>query len=234
VDRDGHEQTETLREGHRFQANTVDGGKLFRRRGAFLGTSRMTIRKKLLERIGEVPEAIEIQADEYLFTLAAVLMEVEILPNALTFYRLHEANRFQLAEGAGSEKLRDKQRALSVLARALGEKLVQLGLAPDVHRTVTSYTEACANQLRLQLDGGWPWETARTEWTLYRIQHPEAGLAHRVFKLLVLLGALVTPPKRFYGARQALAESGVYRRARQKWLPSPEMEHIEKEWHAGR
>jgi GT2 family glycosyltransferase len=232
VDSEGREQSETLREGHRFQANSVEGGRLFRRRGAFMGTSRMTIRRELLEQIGLVPEAIEIQADEYLFTLAAVLTEAVILPDALTFYRLHEANRFHLAKGAGLEKLRDKQKALAALAGALGEKLAELGVAPEVRRTVLGYTEASAKQLRLQLDGGWPWETATTEWTLYRIQHPEAGLAHRLFKLLMLAGALVTTPKAFYGAQKALTESGVYRRARQQWLPAPEMEHIEKEWRA--
>src|ERR1700675_1507726 len=42
VQRDGGEQAEILREGLRFQANTVAGACLFRRRGAFLGTSRMT------------------------------------------------------------------------------------------------------------------------------------------------------------------------------------------------
>src|SRR5271166_5684842 len=36
VGRDGGEQSEVLREGFRFQANTIEGAKLFRRRGAFL------------------------------------------------------------------------------------------------------------------------------------------------------------------------------------------------------
>jgi len=233
VDRDGREHRETLREGHRFQANSIEGGKRLRRRGAFLGTSRMTIRRELLERIGQVPETIKIQADEYLFTLAAVLMEAEILPNTLTFYRLHEANRFQLAKGAGLEKLRDKQKAMAALAKALGDKLANLGVAPEVRRTVLGYTQASADQLRLQLDGGWPWETARTEWELYRIQHPEAALAHRLFKLMVLAGALLTTPKAFYRVRTAFAENAAYRRARQRWLPPPEMEHIEKEWRPG-
>src|SRR5580692_6131685 len=98
VGRDGSEQTETLREGFRFQADTIEGAKLFRRRGAFLGTSRMTIRAEVLRRIGAMPESIEIQADEYLFTLAAVMMEVQILPEALTYYRLHDANSFQFTE----------------------------------------------------------------------------------------------------------------------------------------
>src|SRR5271155_1144636 len=51
VQRDGREQVETLLEGFRFQANGIEGAGLFRRRGAFLGTSRMTIRTDLLRRI---------------------------------------------------------------------------------------------------------------------------------------------------------------------------------------
>src|SRR5258706_14159154 len=41
VQRDGGEQAETLREGFRSQASTIEGARLFRRRGSFLGTSRM-------------------------------------------------------------------------------------------------------------------------------------------------------------------------------------------------
>lgn len=189
----------------------------------------MTIRRELLARVGPVPETIEIQADEYLFTVAAVLTPALILEEALTFYRLHEANRFQLAKGASVEKVRDKQAALAALVKALEEKLTDVDMAREVRSTVLSYTEACAEQLRLQLDGGWPWETARTEWTLYRVQHPEASLAHRLFKLVVLLGALVTPPKRFYSARKMLVENRTYQRARQSWLPAPRMEHIQEE-----
>ena len=77
---DGREQSETLRDGFRFQANTIEGALLFRRRGAFLGTSRMTIRTKLLREIGAVPEALVVQADEYLYTLASVLAGAQILP----------------------------------------------------------------------------------------------------------------------------------------------------------
>src|SRR5271157_575890 len=116
--RDGRQQAETLRENFQFQANSMAGAMLFRRRGAFLGTSRMTIRADLLRRIGPVPEEIQIQADEYLFTLASVLMAVEILPDALTFYRMHDQNRFQLA-AYDQMKLRHKQKSLAALDRTL-------------------------------------------------------------------------------------------------------------------
>jgi len=227
--RDGQEQTEILREGHHFQANTVAGAKLFRVRCAFLGTSRMTIRAPLLRKIGCVPEGIRIQADEYLFTLAAVLAEVRILPEALTFYRLHEANRFQLGEKADAASVRSKRQSLSLLATSIDEKLEAFGVEKTVRRTVVVYTEACATQLRLALEGGWPWETAKTEWTLYRVLHPEAGLRHRMFKLLTLAGALVTPPRMYYEMRGAVARNGLYRKARERFFPAPRMEHIEKE-----
>jgi len=45
--------------GFTSRLSTIEGARLFRRRGAFLGTSRMTIRGGLLRLIGPVPEAIE-------------------------------------------------------------------------------------------------------------------------------------------------------------------------------
>ncbi len=232
VQRDGREQAEILREGFHFQASTIEGARLFRRRGAFLGTSRMTIRADLLRRIGLVPEGIAIQADEYFFTLAAVLAGAQILPEALTYYRLHEENSFQLAS-YDPEKLRRKERSLAMLASNLSQQLEKFGIAPQVRRTVIEYTQATADQLRLVIDGGWPWETVKTEWKIYEILHPEARFSHRVFKLVILLAAIVMTPRNFYSVQRALAESGLYRRARARWLPVPEMEHIQKDWHGG-
>jgi hypothetical protein len=89
------------------------------------------------------------------------------------------------------------------------------------------YTEASAEQLRLGLDDGWPWETVKAEWKVYRVTRPSAPAAHRVFKSLALLGALFVPPRQFYRTQKTLAQNGFYRRLRQRWLPFPEMEHIE-------
>jgi len=232
VHRDGREQAEILREGFRFQANTIAGARLFRRRGAFLGTSRMTIRADLLRQIGTIPEAIEIQADEYLFTLTAVLSGAQILPEALTYYRLHETNSFQLANH-DPQKIRRKQKSLAILARSLSERLANLGIDAEVRRTVTEYTQASADQLRLAIDGGLPWETVKTEWKIYEIVHPQAKFSHRLFKSLILLGALVTTPRAFYRVQRTLAQSDLYRAIRERFLPVPEMEHIQKDWRPG-
>lgn len=229
VQLDGREQVEVLREGFRFQSNSKQGALLFRRRASFLGTSRMTIRTELLRRIGHVPEEIGIQADEYLFTLAAALSEVEILPEALTFYRLHGDNLFQTT-GNDQNKIRRVQKALALLCATLGERLRGFGIDPAVADLLMEYTQACADRFRLRLDGGWSWETTRTEWTLYKILHPEARLSHRLFKRLILMAAFCVPPRLFYGAQSLVASNDLYHRIRARILPVPGMEHIQRTW----
>jgi GT2 family glycosyltransferase len=223
---DGIRWTDVLRDGFDFQANDLPGAHMFRRRCSFMGTSRMTVRRSLVQRIVPIPPEIRIQADEFIYTLAAVLTPVRILPEALTFYRVHADSGFTILV-ADPVKSRRKQESLAALAKTLSQRLAQMGIDPELSRALLEYTEASADQLRLGLDGGWPWETVKAEWKVYRVTHPSASAAHRAFKSLALLGALFVPPRQFYRTQKTLAQNGLYRRLRQRWLPFPEMEHIE-------
>ena len=225
---DGTQKTEVLRDGFSFQANEMSGALLFRRRCAFMGTSRMTVRRTLAQQIGPIPAEIQIQADEYIYTLASVLMPTRILPEALTYYRVHADNAFHIFD-ATPEKLRRKQRSLATLAETLSRRLTQLAVDSEVRHALLDYTQASADQLRLSLDGGWPWETVAAEWKLYRVTHPNTLAAHRIFKSLTLLTALLVPPRKFYRTQKTLAQSRWYLRLRERWLPFPEMEHIERD-----
>jgi hypothetical protein len=120
-----------------------------------------------------------------------------------------------------------------MLAGTLSQRLEKMGLEPQVNLAIVEFMQAGADQIRLGLDGGWPWETVKTEWKIYEILHPEARFSHRVFKFMILLGALVTTPRTFYSVQRALSQSSLYRRARARWLPVPEMEHIQKDWRGG-
>jgi glycosyltransferase involved in cell wall biosynthesis len=231
VHRDGSEQLETLREPLRFQCNTLEGVRLFRVRGSLLGTSRMTIRADLLRRIGLVPEALTVEADEYFFTLASVLAPAAILPDALTFYRLHDANAFLIA-GNDPARIRRKQEALAALARALEQQLRVHGVAEGVVHALVDIIQADADQLRLAIDGGWPWETVKTEWRIHQARYADTPLSYRAFKCLILAVASLTPPKTFYGAQRRLAQSGIYQRTRARWLPVPKMPHFKSDWQA--
>ena len=229
---DGRLQTHTLNAGHRFSANNAADARLFRLRKSFLGTSRMTIRTALLRRIGAVPPAITIQADEYLFTLAAALSWAVILPEALTFYRLHEENSFQLASN-DSARVRKKYEALEALADSLSEQLQVRETAPVVREAITEALQAEVGQLRLALDGGWPWETVQVEWLAYCVMHPEVSVGNRLLKLASLVPALFLTPRVFYSTRKKVAESNVYQRLRKRWIPAPELPHVNTEWRSG-
>ncbi|HXZ12691.1 MAG TPA: glycosyltransferase family A protein [Candidatus Sulfotelmatobacter sp.] len=229
VHRDGRQEDEILREGFRFQANTREGARLFRLRRSFLGTSRMTIRAELLRRIGPVPQALRIQADEYLFTLASALAGGCVLPQALTNYRYHEANSYQLAR-ADSTRIRAKQEAIAELARVLSVELERHGIGPEAREAITEILAAEADQLRLQLSGGMPVETVRTEWKIYDVHYPQAPWLHRAFKRLSLLPAFLLPPRTYYRWRSRMVQSRLYRDARGKFLPNPPRRHVTNRW----
>jgi glycosyltransferase involved in cell wall biosynthesis len=227
VFQNGSQRAELLREIPRFRVNSLEGALVFRLRKSFLGTSRMTIRKELLRQILPVPEDLSIEADEYLFTLSAVLADALILPEALTYYRLHGANLYQMS-GFLESNVRRKQNVLASLSKALSEQLQVRGLSPQIVRAVTAEIQAESDQLRLSLDGGYPWETVRTELSLYEIPHGEASHLQRTFKYLSLLPALVLPSRVYYRLKRQLAQNKLYLRARAKWVPIPQPGHVER------
>jgi len=230
VHRDASQQTETLREGFRFRANTPEGARLFRLRRSLMGTSRMTIRTSLLRTIGEVPEALRIQADEYLFTLAAALADVRILAEALTYYRYHEDNGFQLA-AVNPARLRNKQVSLDALAKSLAGQLEKHGIDRASSTLITGAVQAEADQIRLVLDGGSPLETLRTEWTLYDVHHPSASTAQRLIKKLTLLPALFLSPRAYYKFRNRAVTNTFYRHFSDRISGGQERAHVESEWY---
>jgi GT2 family glycosyltransferase len=224
---DGRQQAEILRTGHRLQANTLEGALLFRLRKSLLGTSRMTIRADVLRDIGPAPECLTIQADEYLFTLAAVLRPARILPEALTYYRVHEANAFQIS-GFVPERMKHKQRVLDSLARTLERQLRSLGPHESVRQAIVEGVQTEAIQLRLMLDSGFPWETIQTELKIERMFNAQSALLQRLFAYARILPAALMPPRLYYRLRRQIGQTRLYRSAREKYLPFPKPPHIEE------
>lgn len=224
---DGQQHTELLREAPRFRIDSEEGAQAFRLRKSFLGTSRMTFRAEVLRKIGKVPEALLIEADEYLFTLAGFFADVLVLRDSFTFYRLHETNAFQIADG-NKEAIRRKQAVLNALAESLRAKFAEQRVPGAVARIILESVETEADLIRLTTEVGRPWETVRTELRNYRIMQPHASIAHWVFKCLALLPACVMPSRRYYSLRQSFSQNVLYRKARKKWLPFLQPAHVDR------
>ena len=83
---------------YRLDFTSRENAELFRHLAAFFGTSRMTIRKSVLDQILPVPEELNIEADEYIFTLAPALGPAIILNEPLCYYGIHSGNLFQFGK----------------------------------------------------------------------------------------------------------------------------------------
>ena len=222
----GTERTITSHIPSYLRLDGEDGASFFRLSRCYFGTSRLALRSDVARKILPVPEALVFEADEYLFTMAAGLEKALVLPDALTHYRVHAGNLF-LGAGASAAGERRKAAVLAALAAALQQSLPSTAAAPDAVALVIEMVQAEADQLRLKLDGGWPWETFSTERTIFRIQHGDAHWKSRSFRTLSMVPALVLPPKWFYAGRRWLGAQTWYKRARTGALPVPGFTRLE-------
>ncbi len=232
----GHAITELLPDGssrvsapeneERFLVSSLADARIFRLRKSFLGTSRMAIRAELARRILPVPETLVIEADEYLFTLAAILSEVIILREPLTCYVLHGANLFVSAGAGTTGGLRRKQKVLAALATSLSKALRDQKVPQEILECIVEIVQAEADQLRLMLDGGFPWQTFRAENKVFEVLHGDASRAQHFFRAVTMIPALLLPPRWFYAGRGWLGKNNWYRGMRKNTLPVPRITNV--------
>jgi glycosyltransferase involved in cell wall biosynthesis len=225
---DERQIAEVPRETLRFRIDSVEGAKAFRMRRGFLGTSRMAYRRQVLQQIGNVPEALKFEADEYLFTLAGLFADVVILHKSFTFYRLHDKNLYQVSNGEG-DGIRRKQEVIAALAQSLREKLSELGVPSKIAKTILECVQVEADYLRLVVNGGFPWETVVTELGLMRILYRDASFWQHLFSCTRLLPAMVMPPRAYYRWRHRFAQAAFYQSFRRKYFPFPVPRHVRRE-----
>lgn len=222
---DGTERIAAPEKNERFCICSLAAARVFRLRRSYLGTSRMTIRAELARRILPVPEALVIEADEYLFTMAAAMGEVVILREPLTCYVIHGANLY-VGAGLAPAGLRRKQQVTAALASSLSSALPASGLSSELLHCITEIVQAEADQLRLMLDGGFSWETVRAENKIFQVHHTDASVSQHVFRALSMIPALLLPPRWFYAARKWLGGRAWYREMRTTALPVPGLTHV--------
>jgi len=151
---------------------------------------------------------------------------VLILREPLTFYRLHGANAFQLADG-GEEAVSRKQRVLETLRACLQAKLTEQRVPGEIAHTIVDWIAKEAELLRLSVQRGYPWETVRAELNYYHIIYETAPISRVLLKYLALLPACFMTSRNYYSLRNRLAKNNAYRAAREKWLPFSQPAHVE-------
>ncbi len=187
-------------EGRRFDFHTLEGALPFRFWRCFFGTSRVAIRRSVLKRVLPIPEAMVIEADEYMSTLSIALSNAKLLEEPLTYYRLHAANLYQF-QGNDAVKLRRKYAAIAALLQELPPRLLAAQIPSEIVEALMEPVRVEVERMRLVLDGGTPWNTFCVERAAFRLDYKEASAGYHLFKRLVLGMTLLLPPQRFYRLR---------------------------------
>jgi glycosyltransferase involved in cell wall biosynthesis len=198
--------------GRRYESRlqNIDEGREFLHLRAFLGTSRLTIRKTIASRALPLPLALRIEADEFLATVTTAIGGTHVLTNPLTNYRLHSENLFHFAE---PDPVRGRVRhdVLAGIEREIPSRLFAAGVSPEVVEILTTSIHIDAERMRLALSGGWPWETVAIERAAFREGYHNASHGYRAFHLAVLGVAGVLPPRLFYWLRRQYASHNLAR-----------------------
>ena len=177
---------------------------------AFLGTSRLAIRRNILEQVGPLPGGLEIEADEFLATIATTVGGARVLREPLTNYRYHSANLFQFDEWDAA-KAKRKHDSMACIVSELPFRLQSAGVPGEVIRTLTDCVRLDTERLRLSLGNGWPWETIRVEREANRQNYRGASFGYHLFHGAVLGAAAVLPPATFYRLHRWYAKRGLAR-----------------------
>ena len=176
----------------------------------FLGTSRLTVRKRVLARVGPIPEELVFCADAPILTLALALGGAVLLDQPLCYYRLHAANLFASATADAAQQ-RKKFETLQFLLDFLPRRLAELGVSREAIAALLQSDQLEATRLKLIFDGGWPWETFHIESRRFRVAYQKHSGGYAVFKWFVLAATLFMPPRRFYRLLRWYSEHNLRR-----------------------
>jgi glycosyltransferase involved in cell wall biosynthesis len=182
-----------------FNLHSQSGAETFSKSSCFFGTSRLAVRRHALLQLLPVPEALIVEADEFLFTLLPAIGDVLLLREAHCYYRIHDGNLFQFS-GADERRLRLKMQVMNCLAAVLPPKLLGLGLPDTLVKRTLAHTLLASRRLTLTVDGGPPGAALPVEIQAWRL---DRGISYRRLpaKILMILLALVLPARLYYKLR---------------------------------
>jgi glycosyltransferase involved in cell wall biosynthesis len=180
----------------RLDLTSVEAARLANAGLTLLGTSRLSVRREVLNRIGPVPHEV-VFFDAPIFTLALALGGAIILDRPLCYYRQHSQNLY--APIAMDEAtLRRTFERLGFLLSYVPPRLAEFGVAPEVVEALIESPRIEFERAKLQSGEGGRWQVFRTELQRFRSYYERPSAGYLVFECLVSACALLLPPRRFY------------------------------------
>jgi hypothetical protein len=183
--------------------------EFFHNTACCLGTSRLAVRRSTALALLNIPERLVFEADEYLFTLLPTIGQVIVLPEALTFYRIHGNNLFQGSRALPlpynvDEKTRKRASIYQCLSQELPVELRKRGCEGQLLNVLLRPVEVEASRLKLMTCGGSVVENFRSERRAAAL-FVRSSFSTRAVLLISLGLTLILPPKLYFRVRQHYA-----------------------------
>jgi glycosyltransferase involved in cell wall biosynthesis len=181
----------------RFDLSSVEAARLAGSGITFLGTSRLSVRREVLNRIGPIPEELVFCADTPILAFALGLGGAVILENPLCYYRLHARNMCA-HDPSDVARLRHNFKITEIFLKYIPERLTQFGYSAEVSEALLGWIRVEMERAKRQLGEGGRWNVLRTELERFRTYYQHPTLGYVLFEGLVCACALLLPPRRFY------------------------------------
>ena len=183
----------------RFDLSSADAARFAGRGLTLLGTSRLSVRRNILNQIGPVPAELVFCADTPILALALALGGAVILDQPLCYYRIHAGNLCAPGTIDDAQKVRRNIEITEIFLRYIPMRLAEFAVPSEV-------TEAFFESIRLDLERtklqsseeGGRWKVFQTEWKRFHTCYRRPTLGYLMFEYAVGACALLLPPRRFY------------------------------------
>lgn len=177
--------------------STAEAVDLANAAATFLVTSRLSVRRRVLDRIGPLPvEAVFF--DTLVFTLSFALGGAFILEKPLCYYR-HHSQSLHNPIAVDAETERRRMAALRFRVEYLPARLAELGVHPDLVNALMEPRRVEYERARLQSDErSGRWDVFRTELRRFRVSYKRPTLGYKLFQCVVAASALALPARWFY------------------------------------
>jgi glycosyltransferase involved in cell wall biosynthesis len=177
--------------------SSVEAARLADAGLTLLGTSRLSVRREVLNRIGALPEELVFCADSPIIGFALALGGAVILDRPLCYYRQHSQNLYApIALDAVTQRRRLER--LGFLLSYVPPRLAEFGVAPDVIDAFVESPRVEFERARLYSGGGGRLQVFRTERRRFQAYYQNRSAGYRLFEFAVGACALILPPRKFY------------------------------------
>ena len=194
----------------RLDLSSVEAARVADFGRTLLGTSRLAVRRRILEHLGPIPSNLIFCADTPILTLSLALGGAVVLDQPLCYYRLHAENLHSL-HSSDPYKLHRKSEVMAFLLEYLPQRLVELSVPTEVIAALFDADQIELERLQSLLGRRGRLQRFKIEMHDFRKSYRKASLAYASFKCLTGVMALLFSPKYFYRLRNWYAHRNLKR-----------------------